>query len=91
MFGIHLILIYSSVTHSHHYGMPHLGLEVVRLAAQVHHLIRDQLGMRQMGKIDAPLPGALPPTVWIRVGDAPLLVLLGLLMLATLRPRRNRQ
>ncbi|WP_304619779.1 apolipoprotein N-acyltransferase [Paracoccus sediminilitoris] len=53
--------------------------------------IRDQLGMRQMGKIDAPLPGALPPTVWIRVGDAPLLVLLGLLMLATLRPRRNRQ
>ena len=53
--------------------------------------IRDQLGMRQMGKIDAPLPGALPPTVWIKVGDAPLLVLLGLLMLATLRPRRNRQ
>lgn len=52
--------------------------------------IRDSLGMRQMGKIDAALPGALPPTFWIRMGNAPLLVLLGVMLLVTLRLRPRR-
>lgn len=39
------------------------------------------LGMGEIGVIDAPLPGALPPTVYARVGDWPvwLVLLLGAL------------
>jgi len=42
--------------------------------------------------LDARLPGALPPTLWWRWGDAPLLALLGLALagLIARRPRRAR-
>ena len=41
------------------------------------------------GKIDATLPGRLPPTPYSRMGDLPLtLLLLGGLTLAMLRRRR---
>ncbi|MDN5568891.1 MAG: apolipoprotein N-acyltransferase [Paracoccus sp. (in: a-proteobacteria)] len=51
--------------------------------------IRDSLDMQQTGKMDVALPSALPATFWIRTGNAPLLVLLSLLMLATLRLKRR--
>lgn len=34
-----------------------------------------QLNLGAQGRIDATLPGALPPTIWMRRGDAPLVVL----------------
>lgn len=37
--------------------------------------LRDSLGLDRMGRIDAPLPGALPATLWLRTGDLPLLLL----------------
>lgn len=43
--------------------------------------LRQTLDLGVMGKIDAPLPGALPSTPWLRWGAAPV-VLAALLMLA---------
>lgn len=50
-----------------------------------------ELGLGQLGRIDAWLPGALPPTPWMRRGDTPLVVLAALaLALAAWRGRRRR-
>jgi apolipoprotein N-acyltransferase len=52
--------------------------------------IRASLPLNEAGKIDAPLPGALPPTAWLTTGDWPVVVLLALLLVATFRsPRRT--
>ncbi len=49
-----------------------------------------ELGLGAQGRIDARLPGALPPTPWMRRGDAPLVVLAWLLLaLAAIRGRYN--
>ena len=52
--------------------------------------VRDRLALNGAGVLDARLPGALPPTLWWRWGDAPLLALLGLALagLIARRPRR---
>lgn len=54
--------------------------------------LRDSLPLGSAGKIDSPLPAALPPTPWLRLGPAPVLVLasLGWLM-AALAPRLGRR
>lgn len=52
--------------------------------------VRASLPLNSFGKIDAPLPGALPPTVWMRVGDTPALILLALALGAAVRPKRRR-
>lgn len=54
--------------------------------------VRDRLALNGAGVLDARLPGALPPTLWWRWGDAPLLALLGLALAALIarRPRRAR-
>lgn len=45
-----------------------------------------RLGLGQLGRIDARLPGALPPTPWMRWGDWPLVVLAALILgLAAIR------
>ena len=51
--------------------------------------IRDRLDLGEMGIIDAALPAALPPTLWMRLGDGPV-VGLALLALAATRLRRRR-
>ncbi len=53
--------------------------------------ILDQLPLGEAGFIDAALPGALPPTLYSRTGDWPVLVLalLGLLLSIAARLRRN--
>ena len=53
--------------------------------------ILDQLPLGEAGFIDAALPGALPPTLYSRTGDWPVLVLalLGLLLSIATRLRRN--
>ena len=48
-----------------------------------------QIGLGQQGVLDMPLPVALPPTVYSRFGDSPVLVLLTLLT-AALIWRRQR-
>jgi len=51
-----------------------------------------QLGLGQPGRIDAALPGHLPPTPWLRWGDVPLLTLALLAALVlTLRDRGRRR
>lgn len=53
--------------------------------------IRASLPLNEAGKIDAPLPGALPPTPWTRSGDLPAVILLALILAATaLSPRLMR-
>lgn len=54
--------------------------------------LRQRLPLGVAGKIDAPLPGALPETAWLRFGPAPT-VLLALLALAagTIGPRLRRR
>ncbi|MCJ8138775.1 apolipoprotein N-acyltransferase [Falsirhodobacter halotolerans] len=54
--------------------------------------ILSDLPMGVAGKLDAALPGALPPTLYSRTGDVPVLVLLALMaaLLAT-RPCRNER
>ena len=42
--------------------------------------LRDTLGLGEMGVIDAPLPGALPATPWIRWGDWPVVLLMAALL-----------
>jgi apolipoprotein N-acyltransferase len=52
--------------------------------------IRQSLGLGVIDKIDAPLPGALPPTPWMRWGDAPMLILLVLMLGAAVILGRRR-
>ncbi len=53
--------------------------------------LRDTLALGVQGKIDAPLPGALPPPPWLRLGPAPTIIAALLaLCLAALRSRRRR-
>lgn len=51
--------------------------------------LRQTLGLGQMGVIDAPLPGALPETLWMRFGDWPVVALMMALLAACFwrRPR----
>ena len=51
--------------------------------------LRETLGLGEMGVIDAPLPGALPETPWMRWGDLPMLALM-LAALAASAIRRRR-
>ncbi|TGN45258.1 apolipoprotein N-acyltransferase [Paracoccus liaowanqingii] len=74
------------------------GLPLVRAAntgvsaiIDAHGRIRASLPLNEAGRIDAPLPGALPPTVWSRLGNAPVLALLVLILAASLAPRRRRR
>ena len=50
--------------------------------------LRATLGLNLAGRIDAVLPGPLPPTPWARWGDWPALALTGIALLLTLRRRR---
>lgn len=54
--------------------------------------ITHQMGLDDAGWLDAPLPPALPPTLYSRMGDLPI-VAFALLLLgsATMRARSNRQ
>ncbi|WP_262494976.1 apolipoprotein N-acyltransferase [Paracoccus thiocyanatus] len=54
--------------------------------------LRATLGLNRAGRIDAALPGALPPTPWSRLGDWPALALAlaALLLVAARRPRALR-
>lgn len=65
------------------------GLPMVRVANTGVSAMVDGTGrvlahipLGEAGWIDAPLPPALPPTVYARTGDAPILVLAALMMLA---------
>ncbi|MDO5368932.1 apolipoprotein N-acyltransferase [Paracoccus sp. (in: a-proteobacteria)] len=53
--------------------------------------VRATLPLDRAGIIDARLPGALPPTLWWRWGDAPMLALMALAMgwLSIVRRRRH--
>lgn len=51
--------------------------------------ILDSLPLNQPGKIDAALPGALPATPWLAVGNVPVLTLLLLVLGLALWPRRR--
>lgn len=51
--------------------------------------IRTSLPLNEAGKIDAPLPGVLPPTLWWRSGNAPVVVLLLSLLLGAALARRR--
>ncbi|MBA3911422.1 MAG: apolipoprotein N-acyltransferase [Rhodobacter sp.] len=52
--------------------------------------ILDELPLGTMGSLDTRLPGALPPTPYVRFGDGPVLLLLaGLALLAFRRPRKT--
>lgn len=46
------------------------------------------LPLNEAGAIDAPLPPALPPTPYARLGDWPVLAMLGLLALWALLRRK---
>lgn len=66
------------------------GLAVVRAANTGISTVVDpygrtlaMLGLGETGSLDAPLPRALPPTVYSRFGDLGLLVLVAFLLLAT--------
>jgi apolipoprotein N-acyltransferase len=50
--------------------------------------IVDALPFGEMGWLDAPLPGALPPTPYARLGDLPVALLLAGLALLAMRRRR---
>lgn len=49
------------------------------------------LGLGIEGRIDAALPAPLPPTLWMRVGNLPLLLIVALLMAATASVDRARR
>lgn len=51
--------------------------------------VRATLGLDLAGRIDAALPGALPPTPWSRLGDWPAVLLALAMVLAAARPRRR--
>ena len=48
-----------------------------------------QIGLGQQGALDLPLPASLPPTFYTKVGDWPVLVLLALLTLGLIAPKRR--
>lgn len=52
--------------------------------------MRQSLGLGIADKIDAKLPGALPPTIWMRWGNAPVLILLALVLGAAIIRGRVR-
>ncbi|MBM3604006.1 MAG: apolipoprotein N-acyltransferase [Alphaproteobacteria bacterium] len=52
--------------------------------------IRASLPLNEAGKIDALLPGALPPTLWMRTGNLPTLILLAAALLAATTLFRGR-
>lgn len=73
------------------------GLPMVRVAnTGVSGLIDGQgrvlgrIALGQAGALDVALPSALPPTVYARLGDAPVLGLLGLALLALTLARRKK-
>jgi apolipoprotein N-acyltransferase len=51
--------------------------------------VLDSLPLNEAGAMDVPLPPALPPTLYSRAGDAPVLLLLALLGAWALRQRRR--
>lgn len=51
--------------------------------------VRASLGLNRIGRIDATLPGALPPTAWSRWGDGPAVALALLALLLCALRRRN--
>lgn len=53
--------------------------------------VREMLPLGAAGKIDALLPAALPQTVWMRIGDWPILVLTLLALGAAIRDARRRR
>lgn len=53
--------------------------------------VREILPLGAAGKIDALLPAALPQTVWMRIGDWPILVLTLLAFGAAIRDARRRR
>ena len=52
--------------------------------------IRATLPLNQAGVIDARLPGALPPTLWWRWGDAPMLGLMAAALAVLAFGRRRK-
>lgn len=48
-----------------------------------------ELGMDVAGTIDAPLPGAEPPTIWARLGDLPAHVIMTVALIALIWRRRR--
>lgn len=75
------------------------GLPLIRAAntgvsavIDAHGQIRDSLPLGVQGKIDAALPAALPETMWLRVGPAPVVGgSLILLVLTAIWSRRHRR
>src|SRR5690606_13699052 len=53
--------------------------------------LRATLARNREGVLDAPLPGALPPTLWWRWGDLPMLALMALAAAALAIARRSRR
>ena len=53
--------------------------------------LRATLALNRDGVLDAPLPGALPPTLWWRWGDWPMLALMVLAAAALAIARHNRR
>jgi apolipoprotein N-acyltransferase len=72
------------------------GLPLVRAANTGISAVVDPLGrvitslpLGTEGVLDAPLPHAIPPTVYARAGDGPLAVMVGLALLLVMRARRK--
>jgi apolipoprotein N-acyltransferase len=72
------------------------GLPLVRVANTGISAVVDPLGrvitslpLGTAGVLDARLPRPIPPTAYARVGDGPIIVLLGIAFLLTMRSRRR--
>jgi apolipoprotein N-acyltransferase len=72
------------------------GLPLVRAANTGISAVVDPLGrviaslpLGTEGVLDAPLPQAIPPTIYARAGDGPLAVMAGLALLLVMRARRK--
>lgn len=72
------------------------GLPLVRAANTGISAVVDPLGrviaslpLGTEGVLDAPLPQAIPPTIYARAGDGPLAVMVGLALLLVMRARRK--
>jgi apolipoprotein N-acyltransferase len=72
-------------------GLPMVRVANTGVSAMIdgHGTIVASLGMGQAGALDVALPAALPPTLYSRIGDWPLRLLLGLAVLALLTTRRR--